>query len=379
MCLCNHSLMGGLVSDELVGKAIEAIGRTSLDPSAWQHALESVAPLLGGFATTLEVANTQTGQVRMECPFPLDAKTRELYEQCIFQINPRVTTALANPVGTVVSDHALNDNGHSAEFFDWLSNTPSRFFQGSKILHNKHEIGFFSTQYEQVLSEQEAREHGRLCELLMPHMINALEISRHLSGTALVTSPICDPELDGAKPFLLLDRAGYVIACSPGFEEMARNSGVVDIVKRRLVAKHFRHRGSMDRFMRDAVKANLIDTRPSGLRLSTEPYKRGFAFRATRLPVGDDIFSVFRPAAMIIMIDLDRPTFAQRDELVALFELTEREAEVAVQIAAGRSPEQAGGILNITTNTIRQHIKSVYRKTGTVRQSELVQLIALLN
>jgi DNA-binding CsgD family transcriptional regulator len=60
------------------------------------------------------------------------------------------------------------------------------------------------------------------------------------------------------------------------------------------------------------------------------------------------------------------------------FDLTDREAAVAVLIAEGLSLEEVARHLRIQRGTVRNHLKGVFEKTGTHRQAELVALLARL-
>jgi DNA-binding CsgD family transcriptional regulator len=63
--------------------------------------------------------------------------------------------------------------------------------------------------------------------------------------------------------------------------------------------------------------------------------------------------------------------------LTRAFGLTPAEARLASIIAKGRSPEQAAGTLGISPGTARNHLKEIFGKTDTHRQSELVALLSL--
>jgi len=59
-----------------------------------------------------------------------------------------------------------------------------------------------------------------------------------------------------------------------------------------------------------------------------------------------------------------------------LFDLSPREAEVAGALLAGHSLESLCHALGISRNTVKVHLQSIFRKTGTNRQSELVHLLS---
>lgn len=58
-----------------------------------------------------------------------------------------------------------------------------------------------------------------------------------------------------------------------------------------------------------------------------------------------------------------------------LLGFTEREAEVAELLLSGHSLESLAQAIGIRHNTVRNHLQSIFRKTGTNRQSDLVRLL----
>ena len=57
------------------------------------------------------------------------------------------------------------------------------------------------------------------------------------------------------------------------------------------------------------------------------------------------------------------------------FGLSPAETRVAQRLMMGESPEQAAAFLEVTIATTRWHLASLYRKTGTSRQAQLVRLL----
>ena len=63
--------------------------------------------------------------------------------------------------------------------------------------------------------------------------------------------------------------------------------------------------------------------------------------------------------------------------LRATYGCTAREAALALTLAQGRTLAEAAGTLGISIHTARTHLKRVFRKTGTKRQTELLRLVLL--
>lgn len=67
--------------------------------------------------------------------------------------------------------------------------------------------------------------------------------------------------------------------------------------------------------------------------------------------------------------DMDLDTCKQR------YDFTPAEMKLVVELVNGRSIKESARKLGITEGTIRNHLKQVFRKTGTHRQGELIALL----
>jgi len=63
------------------------------------------------------------------------------------------------------------------------------------------------------------------------------------------------------------------------------------------------------------------------------------------------------------------------DSLVSVYNLTPSEAQVAISLANGHSIDEIADGSHHSAHTIRSQLKSVFRKTGVSRQSELIKLL----
>ncbi len=81
------------------------------------------------------------------------------------------------------------------------------------------------------------------------------------------------------------------------------------------------------------------------------------------------------PIAVLFLTDPERPQEAPAELLQRLYGLTAVEAAVLERLVAGESLKAAVPELGITYNTARQHVKSIFTKTDTARQSDLIRLV----
>jgi DNA-binding CsgD family transcriptional regulator len=367
------------IADEIIDGIVLSFARAVIDPSEWMPALQMMSDTIGSASCSLELADTNTGFASINCTWPLDEELIERYEERIYHINPRVRRARTLPVGAIANDRTLLVDGDPdmAEFLDWLQKTPNRYVQGGKLFQGDgHEIYFGS--YFSADQGPPQPWHLEVHQRITPHLVNFVAAGRFLSGNQLNNELIKLEHIDGSRPFALLDRAGRIVECSTGFDEALKSSNALTIRKRRLTAIHARHRDKVDHFLASAVGRQSILEPILPIRLTTPTSPSGIILRAVPLQPGNNVFDVLRPIALVTLNDLDNPRKAKCRELVELFDLTLREAEVAALVGEGLSTVRVAQMLAISEYTVKQHLKAVFGKIGFSRQPELVAMIARL-
>jgi DNA-binding CsgD family transcriptional regulator len=106
--------------------------------------------------------------------------------------------------------------------------------------------------------------------------------------------------------------------------------------------------------------------------------------RPNRRPLLIELFSMrdvvtplSRKAFGILTItDPDARPVGQEARVCAALGLTEAEARLAVLLAGGESIDAAAAALEIATSTARDRVKTIFSKTDTHRQGELVALLS---
>lgn len=86
----------------------------------------------------------------------------------------------------------------------------------------------------------------------------------------------------------------------------------------------------------------------------------------------------YQPRALVVVRGAERDPSRAYKLAQAAFQLTAAEAEVALRLADGESPETVAADRGVSLNTVRAQIKATYAKLGVRRQSELAARISLL-
>lgn len=365
------------LGDEDVADIVRRFAGAALDPARWDPAMVALQTGVGAACCALELTDTTTGAVVIKNTCGLDDAIRREYEDRIFHINPRVARGMAMAVGEVADDSRLlfEDDPDRAEFLDWLERTPYYHLLGSKILGDNGQVGFLTVNHAKAHGPS-TDAHRRLFALLTPHMLNIVAMARLFSANRLSGDLVTYAALESDRPFALLDRNGQVIECSAGFETLLRSAGVLAVRRGRLAAVQPQHRHLVERFVAAACGARRCLEPPRPARLAAPHTPLGLVLRALPIAPGDDLFDIFRPATLVTLTDLDRPRRIRRQDLIELFALTGREADIASMIGEGLTIELIAHHLAIGEHTVRQHLKAVFAKVGVSRQAELVATLS---
>lgn len=114
--------------------------------------------------------------------------------------------------------------------------------------------------------------------------------------------------------------------------------------------------------------ATLTLPRPSGLR----------PWLIDGVNCGSSTGTAAECAALLLITDVEKPARLSIQLLSVAFGLTATEAKVAGALARGKPLQDAAVELGISAGHARQRLKSIFQKTGTSRQGELIALLAKL-
>jgi DNA-binding CsgD family transcriptional regulator len=96
------------------------------------------------------------------------------------------------------------------------------------------------------------------------------------------------------------------------------------------------------------------------------------------VPIVGNSHDLFRLASWaMVIVPISAPKDAQASSILeGLFDLTPGEARVARALTTGQELEAAAASFGVSSATVRSQLKSIFAKTGTRRQSDLVAILA---
>ena len=95
----------------------------------------------------------------------------------------------------------------------------------------------------------------------------------------------------------------------------------------------------------------------------------------TSLRTESHYFDKDRPAALIFVGDPETHPEFDENRLSKLYGLTRAEARLAALLAQDLSLADAADELSVSQHTVRTHVKRIFSKTTTERQSGLIRLL----
>jgi len=348
-----------------------AFATAALDPARWNEAMDVAAAATGSFHAIML-------PLKGRLPFfPLSRDSYGLAEKYVNDgwINrderyKSVGTMLRRGVSTEFDFTSADEMKRMPFYEEFLARESLRWFAGVKIgegddawclsLQRSIEQGPYQRDEIEVLATLSQQLSG------IPQLVRAFGYTR-------VDAALYGFETSGA-PAAILDRLGCVVRMNGLAERLLGPD--LDVTQGRLVASNRQATNALDRAIRELL------WRPDGSSVQPPvilPRRQGRPIVAylSRLP--GSVFDIFSPGrACIVFADLEAGPSVATDDLVAVFGLTRSEAKLAAQLLIDDSLERAAESLGIAYETARNQLKSVFRKTDTNRQAQLVAVLTRL-
>jgi len=356
---------------------IDAIYEAGLDPAQWPETIRRLCRLLGGVAGYLFVTDEPSRAVRLSVTAGIPPELLQLYERHYIKDCPRLAYGTTHP-GTVGYDYRHSDERDMARvpfYAELLPRYGLKYYLGGTLFRDGSaaaNLALQRTPSQGHVGEREIVLYGRL----LPHLSRAVRMGLRLGALdarnasfedALDRLPAGVVLLDDVGRPLFVNRAASAILdandglrCDGDGLHAARPADDT-VLQRAIAAACGRDGGARDPGGIFAVP------RPSG--------RRPCGVTIMPVPRTAAMFAVHRPAALVFVSNPEAGHVIPADPLRRLWGLTPREAAVAQALASGATVAEAAAALGMAERTFRVHLASVFRKTDTHRQSELVRLL----
>jgi DNA-binding CsgD family transcriptional regulator len=358
-------------------KACTRLGDTVLDPAMWPDVLGVISTAVGATGAVLLQNDVGTSDIRHS---PHSAGVSELVSTYFGDgwhtrdLRAQRGFALLLKGENVVIDQDIvtpDEVKRLAYFNEFLAPVGLRWFAGT---------GVRAGPALWAISIQRTAKEGPFATA-DKHALN--QLSQRLTEVATLSTAVGRIALSSAinalnairEAALAIDRLGFVLEANAEAEGLFDDD--IRIINRRLVVYDAEARSGLQNLM------DRLRITPEAATLPCEPIvirrrdKRPVILRV--LPVHGAAKAPFLGARVILTLTPVEPRPGPNTAtLVRAFGLTAAEVRVASIIARGISPDHAADELGVARTTVRNQLKSIFGKTDTHRQSELVALLSRL-
>lgn len=179
----------------------------------------------------------------------------------------------------------------------------------------------------------------------------------------------------------LLDAQGHFVWSNRYMNHVLAQDDGLTITHGRLSANSSTQAGEITRLVarvRDGSPPD-DDQHTNVLAIERQDHRQPFLLAAFRLQRPVSSRQDEHDPILVCVADPERPVSLPPRDLEDLFGLTPAESQIASLLAAGDRLDLSAEKLGVTTGTARTHLKHMFEKTGTGRQSELSRLLQTLH
>lgn len=234
-------------------------------------------------------------------------------------------------------------------------------------LHRGEGAGVFEEYSLQVLDD------------LVPHMQRAIRIQQEFTRLRLRERALTEGLSRLALGVVLLDANGFPVYVNPVARSILESHPAVNLSKNGISADAQEQNRILQQTLNKMIQASLDNTRHPEVTLALLHADRELPLTVMLAPYANleaGLHDIAGDARILMYLsDPSASTTVSVDTLHALYGLTESEAMVAIGIANGFTLEQIADMNNVSQNTVKTQLKSVFRKTNCNRQPELVSLL----
>jgi len=353
-----------------VAVAIERIYEAGFDSSLWQQGLSAFCDAVGAHSAVTVPRVAAENTLFLPCTEGAEDFLQTYVDEGWYARDLRADRGWPltdRGIPVVLEQDIVTPEDHRCEpmYRDFYTRYGILWWAG--ITFRSLERQYVVSLSRRVAQEPFSERDRRLFQMVTGHLSRALTMAERLStaagkgGLQLLEAMDCGG--------ILVDAGARVIAVNASAEAMLGEG--LSIRGNRVVA--------------EATESNRALQVLIGRTLCDGPQQEGGVSvkRPLRRPILVDVLPIPAEArapflfgrALLMLVDLDARPVPAEATLLRLFGLTPREAGFAVQLAAGRDLAEAAERLGITRETARSHLKSIFSKTDTNRQSELIALM----
>ncbi len=219
-------------------------------------------------------------------------------------------------------------------------------------------------------------EQRMLARQLLPHVTRAFQILERLHVLK------ASEDVIGSLPFgvAFLTNSGHVVYSNRAAEQIFEEADGIRVQFGTLTGGSRQSTSDVKAAIDQAAHVDRTTAWPRIVLIERPSLRRSYQVLTFPVRGGLPQFRGLRvPSLAVFIVDPEQQLVQAPEILADMFGLTRKEAEIAARLAEGKSIQQLAGELGMRYETARTHMRRIFDKTSTSRQSGLVSLIARIS
>lgn len=364
-------------SEESFLQTVDSIYESALDSSRFPHMLERVDRLLG--ATASDFYMEKGGSLLFSAGTGISDELISDYLAFYHHQNPRMGYARNATTGRIFTDlDYLSERRMSRHpfFQEFLRKARLGHNVGLVLLRQKGAAAMIGLHLPVETGPPTAEFYSRF-RRIAPHLVRASRIRLRLNELELECSSLTTAFDFVPFGVLFVDERAHLLGLNRAAEQILEAGDGLSVRNGQLVAQAA---GDTRRLHRSVFRATTgakggICGIGDALPVSRPSFRRSLSLLVAPLPKQYRVSTYRAPEAVIFVTDPEQELESPADLLMRLYRLTPAEAKLAGILMRGICLRDAADQLKITYETARSQLKSVFLKTQTSRQTELIHLL----
>ena len=389
------------LSDQSYNRFVELVYEAAEKPDQWRRLYEELQVAIGVKSIHMLGLDKRHGTLSYSDGANLPVEGELAYMQHYRFDDPRWPAVLQREVGEWMHCHEVLDPQVPAThplYQEFLIPYDRRYGSAVKLLDSPEATVIFSTLRGQAQGPLPPEAQAFL-ERLLPHLQRACRIGirNFVYSTQALAGHLLVDRL--RQPVVLTTLDGEVLHTNDAAASLMRSTRLVQVDQGRLKLppRELAQLLQQCRQLEQELKAGQEQQPATGPAAPAAGAgaagAHGNEFRALRIPGGqageDPVYAFYavlspqgamgtfglRPVVMLLFYHLASAPTVDSGLLYAVFGLTPAECRIATLLADGLSPKQIAQAQGTQHETVRKQLRSIYQKTATNRQPELVRLL----
>jgi DNA-binding CsgD family transcriptional regulator len=293
-------------------------------------------------------------------------------------VNPWVPSLGRRPIGRAVPAEFMLPHAEliRTEFYqDFLRHLRLDSGVGVTIQQDGARHMVVSVLFPHGTAERDDDVVGRL-QRLVPHLLRVAQVNRQFAGLE-TRAAVAEAALDRVALATIVVRAACrVVHLNAAAECIVAAGDGLSARNNTLDAANPAEARSLRGLVATALLANRdIAATPGGTLRLTRPSGR-VPYEVLVAPIAETTLALGfgGPQAVVFVRDPETQPVAPADHFQRLYALTSAEARLMQALIGGQSLDEVGARFGVGKETLRSQLKSVFIKTGTSTQGELLRL-----